>query len=60
MWRVGVIHELFKSETFVLCTEDQRVKPALVDIPFIKPLGVPLEALNKMEAEIAGKKKRVC
>merc|ERR1719154_39021 len=51
-WRVGVIHELYRREVLVVCTEEQGVKPAMVDLSHVKHVGMPLDALNLMENSI--------
>ena len=52
MWREVIIHELHKNEAYVIPV-NQKVKPALVDLCHVKSNGVPVDALNKMEADIA-------
>jgi len=54
MWREVVIHEVHKKEAYVIPV-DQKVKPALVDFSYVKSILVPLDALNKMESDIAQK-----
>eukprot|EP00092_Neocalanus_flemingeri_P041732 GFUD01045453.1.p1 GENE.GFUD01045453.1~~GFUD01045453.1.p1 ORF type:complete len:1159 (+),score=333.30 GFUD01045453.1:24-3479(+) len=53
-WRVGVIHELYRSEAYVICPEEPGVRPALVEMSHLKPMGMPVDALNKVQDALVG------
>jgi len=55
-WREVVIHEVHKNEFYVIPV-DQSIKPLLVELSLIKSSLVPVDALNKMEADVAAGRK---
>ena len=50
-WREGVIHELDSSTAFVVA-EDNNMRPEYINLSLIKPVSMPLEALNKFEIDV--------
>ena len=50
-WQEGVIHELDPSTAFVVA-KDNNLRPEYINLSLIKPVSMPLEALNRFETDI--------
>jgi len=51
-WKVGVIMKLFNNEAEITCVEDSSIQPAVVNLTRLKPVGMPVDALNTIEVAV--------
>jgi len=51
-WRAAVIHELHRTEALVVSKEAPHWRPVMVDLTNLKPVSIPVDALNQMESEL--------
>ena len=50
-WKEGIIHELDPSAALVVA-KDNNLRPAYINLSLLKPVSMPLEALNKFEFDV--------